>query len=346
MGGSGGSSIIGRAMQALPIGVPKLIVSTMASGDTKVYVGSSDIAMMHSVVDIAGINGVSERILGNAAAAVAGMASAYAAFRPCRPAKPVIGATMFGVTTPCVDAARSWLEDHGYEVLVFHANGSGGRAMEALMASGDITGVLDITTTELVDEVVGGILSAGPGRLDMAGSLGLPQVVSLGALDMGNFGPIDTVPERYRGRNLCRHNAATTLMRTTPEESAAVGRLIAAKLNRAAGPLTLFIPLRGVSTLATPGGVFHDPAADEALIGALRAGLGRLVEVVEVDTDINDPAFARAMAQRLDQHYRAWAEGRSHGLQTSNGASMTGKEAREGAATRGHGAAAGVGRQQ
>jgi uncharacterized protein (UPF0261 family) len=263
--------------------------------------------MMYSVVDIAGINGLSEQILGNAAAAVAGMSRAYAAFRSGRPAKPVIGATMFGVTTPCVTAARQWLEHRGYEVLVFHATGTGGRSMEALMASGHITGALDITTTELVDELVGGTLSAGPDRLEMAGRLGIPQVVSLGALDMGSFGPIDTVPEKHRKRNLYRHNPAVTLMRTTPEECAELGRVVAAKLNRATGPLTVFIPRRGFSAIATEGGVFYDPKADEELIGELKAGLDAAVEVVEMDTDINDPAFAHAMAQRLHEHYQAWA---------------------------------------
>lgn len=315
MGGSGGSSLIAGAVRGLPIGVPKLIVSTMASGDTRPFVGSSDVTLMNSVVDIAGINGVSERILGNAAAAVAGMARHYAEFVPRASGKPRIGATMFGVTTPCVDEARARLEDLGYEVLVFHANGSGGRAMEALIASGELSGVLDVTTTELVDEVVGGILSAGPERLDMAGLRGLPQVVSLGALDMGNFGPIDSVPARYRERNLCRHNAATTLMRTTPEECAAVGHLMAAKLNRALGPLTVFVPLRGFSAIGTEGGVFHDPEADAVLIGELKAGLDPRVEVVEMDTGINDPAFATAMARRLHEHHQGWAGRRRPGEQ-------------------------------
>jgi uncharacterized protein (UPF0261 family) len=318
MGGSGGSSIIGRAMQSLPIGVPKLIVSTMASGDTRPYVGASDIALMYSVVDIAGINTLSERILGNAAAAMAGMAAAYAVFRPAGSTRPLIGATMYGVTTPCVTAARQWLEDRGYEVLVFHATGTGGRSMEALMASGHITGALDITTTELANEVVGGVLSAGPDRLEMAGSLGLPQVVSLGALDMGAFGPIDTVPGKYRERNLYRHNPAVTLMRTTPEECAALGRLMAAKLNRATGPLTVFIPCRGISAIATRGEVFYDPKADQALIAELKAGLDPSVEVVEMDTDINDPVFAHAMAQRLHEHYQAW-ESRNQDVTVASG---------------------------
>jgi len=306
MGGSGGTSLVSRAVQTLPLGVPKLIVSTVASGNTRAYVGTSDLALMYSVVDIAGINSVSERILGNAAAAMAGMARRYAAFQPGPGGRPRLGATMFGVTTPCVNTARRWLEEHGYEVLVFHATGVGGMSMEALMRDGHITGVLDVTTSELADEAAGGVLSAGPNRLEAAGSLGLPQVVSLGGLDMVNFGPIDTVPDRYRERNLYRHNPAVTLMRTTPEECAALGRVMAAKLNRAVGPLTVFIPRRGISAIGIRGGVFHDPEADEALIGELRSHLEPSVEVVEMDTDINDPAFAHAMAQRLHEHYQAW----------------------------------------
>lgn len=307
IGGSGGSSIAAAAMQALPVGVPKLIVSTMASGDTRPYVGTSDIAMLYSVVDIAGINGVSEKILTNAAAAIAGMARVTDGFVSRIPKKPLIGATMFGVTTPCVTTARERLEALGYEVLVFHATGSGGRSMEALMQAGFITGVLDATTTELVDELVGGVLSAGPDRLEMAGALGIPQVVSLGALDMCNFGPRDTVPAQFSERNLYVHNATVTLMRTTEEECAELGRTIARKLNAARGPLTVFIPLGGVSMIATPGGPFYDPAADVALVRELKGGLRPDIELVEMATDINDPAFATAMADKLDAHYRAWA---------------------------------------
>ncbi len=311
LGGSGGSSIIAAAMQALPVGVPKMLVSTMGSGDTRPYVGTSDIAMMYSVVDIAGINGLSEKILTNAAAGMAGMARAAASFTSSIEAKPLIGATMFGVTTPCVTTAREILESKGYEVLVFHATGAGGRSMEALMKSGFITGSFDITTTELVDELVGGVLSAGPDRLEMAGALGIPQVVSLGALDMCNFGPKDTVPDKFKNRNLYVHNATVTLMRTTEEECAELGRIIARKLNAATGPLTLFIPLGGVSMIDVPGAPFYDAAADAALIRELKAGLRPEVEVVEMATDINDPAFARAMAERLDELYRSWAEAKA-----------------------------------
>ena len=307
LGGSGGSAIISAAMQALPVGVPKLLVSTMASGDTRPYIGTADIAMMYSVVDIAGINEISERILSNAAAAAAGMALAAAEFVPAGGAKPLVGATMFGVTTPCVTVARELLEERGYEVLVFHATGAGGRSMEALMKGGFITASLDITTTELADELVGGVLSAGPDRLEMASALGIPQVVSVGALDMVNFGPLDTVPAQFKDRNLYVHNPTVTLMRTTEGECAELGRIIARKLNAAKGPLTVFIPLRGVSMIDVPGKPFHEPDADAALFRELRAGLRPDVEVVEMDTDINDPAFARAMAERLDAHYRAWA---------------------------------------
>lgn len=311
LGGSGGSSLVSAAMQGLPIGVPKLLVSTMASGDTRPYVGTSDIALLYSVVDIAGINEISERILGNAAAAIAGMATHAAAWKPRGGARPLVGATMFGVTTPCVTTARELLEERGYEVLVFHATGAGGRSMEALMAAGFISASLDITTTELADELVGGVLSAGPDRLEMAGSLGIPQVVSLGALDMVNFGPLDTVPPAFRDRNLYVHNATVTLMRTTREECAELGRIIARKLNAAKGPLAVFVPLRGVSMIDVVDKPFYDPDADAALVGGLRAGLRPGVELVEMDTDINDPAFARAMAERLDAMYRAWAAGRS-----------------------------------
>jgi len=235
------------------------------------------------------------------------MARSSASFVSKIPPKPLIGATMFGVTTPCVTKAREWLEERGYEVLVFHATGAGGKSMEALMKAGFITGSLDITTTELVDELVGGVLSAGPDRLEMAGALGIPQVVSLGALDMCNFGPKETVPPKFKDRNLYVHNATVTLMRSTEEECAELGRIIARKLNKATGPLTVFIPLGGVSMIAVPGGPFYDPAADAALIRELKAGLRPDVEVVEMATDINDPSFATAMAERLDELYRTWA---------------------------------------
>ena len=299
LGGSGGTAIATQAMRALPVGVPKLMVSTMASGDTRPYVGAVDVTMTYSVVDIAGINAVSARILANAAAAMAGMVTATAPETDS--GKPLVAASMFGVTTPCVTAARERLEELGYEVLVFHATGTGGQSMEALMRGGFITAVLDATTTELADDLVGGVLSAGPDRLEAAGELGLPQVVSLGALDMVNFGPLDTVPERFRDRRFYEHNPTVTLMRTTPDECAELGRRIARKLNAATGPLTLFVPLRGVSMIAVEGQPFHDPAADEALVAALHEGLDPSVYLRELDTDINDAAFATAMAERLHE---------------------------------------------
>jgi uncharacterized protein (UPF0261 family) len=297
LGGSGGTSIAATAMQALPVGLPKLIVSTMASGNVAPYVDVKDITLMYSVVDVAGLNRLSRRILANAAGAVCGMAEQAV---PPGVEKPLVTATMFGVTTPCVDRVRALLEAAGYEVLVFHATGSGGRAMESLINDGFITGVADITTTEWCDQLVGGVLAAGPERLDAAAAKGLPQVVSLGALDMVNFGPMDTVPAPFRDRLLYKHNPSVTLMRTTPGECAELGRIIAGKLNRATGPTALFVPLRGVSLIDAPGLPFHDPAADQALFDALRRHLDtRAVELVELDLDINDPAFAEAMASRL-----------------------------------------------
>jgi uncharacterized protein (UPF0261 family) len=302
-GGSGNTAIATAAMRALPVGVPKLMVSTMAAGDTRDYVGGVDVTLMASVTDVAGLNSVSSRILANAAAAIAAMVLAP----PPETARdrPLVGATMFGVTTPCVTRAREALEERGYEVLVFHATGTGGRAMEALIDGGFLAGVLDVTTTELCDELVGGVLSAGPERLEAAGRSGIPQVVSLGALDMVNFGTRDTVPPQFRHRNLYVHNPSVTLMRTTPEECAELGRRIARKLTAARGPVSVFVPLRGVSMIDAEGQPFHDPAADAALFDALRAGLdGSPVELVELDHNVNDAEFAIAMADRLDEHLR------------------------------------------
>jgi uncharacterized protein (UPF0261 family) len=302
VGGSGNSSIAGAAMRALPVGVPKLIVSTVGSGDTRPYMGASDVTMTYSVVDIAGINQISARILTNAAGAIAGMVKAEAP--PLAEQRPLVTASMFGVTTPCVTRARERLEELGYEVLVFHQTGTGGESMEELMRAGFIAGSLDATTTELADELVGGVLAAYPGRLEAAGELGLPQVVSLGALDMVNFGPRDSVPERFEGRNLYVHNPTITLMRTTPEECRELGRRIGRKLSGAQGPTALFVPLRGVSMIAVEGQPFHDPDADAALLEGLRETLGENVEVHEFDLDVNDEAFALAMADRLDEMIR------------------------------------------
>lgn len=300
LGGSGGSSIATRAMQALPVGVPKVMVSTMASGNVAPYVGVKDIALIYSVVDVAGLNCLSRRILANAAGAVCGMVEQTC---PEGENRPLVAASMFGVTTPCVDTLRRKLESKGYEVLVFHATGSGGRSMEALIADGFIAGVADITTTEWCDELVGGVLSAGPTRLDAAAERGVPQVVSLGALDMVNFGPFDTVPQRFRNRLLYKHNPTVTLMRTTAQECAELGRIVATKLNAAKGPVTLFIPLGGVSMLDAEGKPFWSPEADAALFEAVRKNLDRRkVDLVELDCNLNAPEFAEAMAERLLQY--------------------------------------------
>jgi uncharacterized protein (UPF0261 family) len=302
-GGSGGTAIATRAMRALPVGAPKLMVSTMAAGNTVDYVGASDVTLMASVTDVAGVNSISGRVLANAAAAMAGMLRAPDV--ELGEQRPLVGASMFGVTTPCVTAAREELEARGYEVLVFHATGAGGRAMEGLMDSGFIQGVLDVTTTELCDDLVGGVLSAGPDRLEAAGRLGLPQVVSCGALDMVNFGARDTVPPQFEDRNLYVHNPSVTLMRTTPEECAELGRRIARKLSSATGPTALFLPLGGVSMIDAEGQPFHDPEADAALFDALREGLDGNVELVEMDSNVNDPEFAAAMVDKLDEYMGA-----------------------------------------
>jgi uncharacterized protein (UPF0261 family) len=297
MGGSGGTSIGSTVMQALPVGMPKIIVSTMASGDVGPYVGVKDITMMYSVVDVSGLNRLSRRIFANAAGAIAGMVEQT---MPKADEKPLIGATMFGVTTPCVDRVRERMEADGYEMLVFHAVGSGGRSFEALISDGVFDGVVDATTTEWCDELVGGVLSAGPERLDAAGKKGIPQVVSLGALDMVNFGPRETLPAKFEKRNIYVHNPQVTLVRTTPEECAKLGEIIAEKLNKTTGPTALFVPLKGVSAIDVEGMPFHDPVADAALFGAIRAHLDRSkVELVELDMAINDPAFADAMVARL-----------------------------------------------
>lgn len=303
LGGGGGTTMITAAMRTLPVGVPKVMVSTMASGDTKPYVDVKDVTMMYSVVDIAGLNPLSRRILANAAGAICGMVEQVL---PPTPERPLIAATMFGVTTPCVTQVREQLEAAGYDVLVFHATGSGGRAMEGLVDDGYFAGVVDVTTTEWCDEVAGGALSAGPDRLGAAARKGIPQVVSVGALDMVNFGPFDTVPERYRERTFYRHNANVTLMRTTPAECREIGLLIADKLNGATGPTVLVLPLKGVSMIDAPGQPFHDPEADRVLFETLRSSIGPNVRLLEVDANINDPEFAETitseMLSLLDEH--------------------------------------------
>ncbi|MCW2861919.1 MAG: hypothetical protein JWP48_3627 [Actinoallomurus sp.] len=305
VGGSSGSAVAARALRALPIGVPKLLVSTMASGDVGPYVGEADVTLMYSVVDISGLNSISRAVLGNAAAAVAGMALRYERARAGEAAQEtnrLIGATMFGVTTPAVDEAREHLTALGYEVVVFHATGSGGRAMEALAESGLLAGVLDLTTTELADDLVGGVLSAGPHRLEAAGRRGIPQVVSVGALDMVNFGPRDSVPDRFNDRLLYVHNPTVTLMRTTRTEMATLGARIAEKLAAATGPVEVFLPIEGVSAIDVAGGPFEDAEADAACFQALAKGLaGSEVAVHEIDAAINDPGFGRSAAQALHE---------------------------------------------
>lgn len=297
IGGSGGTSMATPAMRALPVGVPKVMVSTMASGNVAQYVGTSDIVMFPSVVDAEGLNAISMEIFSNAVNAVVGMVKNKKPIEHVN--KPLIAATMFGVTTPCIKTAKSYLEEQGYEVLVFHATGTGGKTMEALVRGGFIKGVLDITTTEWCDELFGGVLSAGPHRLEAAGQCGVPQVVSVGALDMVNFGPIDTVPEKYCGRNLYKHNPTVTLMRTTVEENVKLGEVIADKLNSAKAPTVLMLPLRGVSAIDGDGQPFDGPEEDKALFDTLRKNIGKNVELIEVDANVNDDEFSLAAAKKL-----------------------------------------------
>ena len=297
IGGSGGTSLATPAMRALPIGVPKVMVSTMASGDVSPYVGTSDIIMIPSVVDVEGLNDISKKIFSNAVNALVGMVQNQKEI--ASEGKPLLAATMFGVTTPCIKTAKAYLEEQGYEVLVFHATGTGGQCMEALIKDGFIKGVLDITTTEWCDEVVGGVLAAGPDRLSAAGKAGIPQVVSVGALDMVNFGPWDTVPEQFKDRNLYKHNPTVTLMRTTAEELKEIGGKIAEKLNAAKGDTVLMLPLKGVSAIDVEGAPFYDAEADAALFDTLRTQINDKVELIEMDNAVNDDDFALAAAKKL-----------------------------------------------
>ncbi len=292
LGGSGGTSLITAAMRALPVGVPKLMVSTVASGNVAPYVGPTDITMMYSVTDIAGLNRISRRVLANAAHAIAGMATHRAP--PAAEDKPAVGLTMFGVTTPLVTALVDSLQDT-YEPLVFHATGTGGQSMEKLVESDMIVAVLDMTTTEIADHIVGGIMSAGPGRMDAIATAGIPYVGSVGALDMVNFGALETVPSRFRDRNLYVHNAATTLMRTTPDENQRFGEFIASKLNAMTGPSVFLLPEGGVSLIDAPGQPFYDPAADDVLFGAIEGGVtASNVAIRRIPSNINDPEFVAA----------------------------------------------------
>ncbi|KYO68053.1 MULTISPECIES: Tm-1-like ATP-binding domain-containing protein [Thermovenabulum] len=303
LGGSAGTSIATAAMKQLPAGFPKVMVSTLASGDTRPYVGTKDITMMYSIVDISGLNRLSKQIIANAAGAICGMVNAKV---NAENEKPIIGATMFGVTTPCVTKVREILEKNGYEVLVFHATGTGGQAMESLIEDGIITAVADITTTEWVDELCGGVLSAGPHRLEAAAKKGIPQVICPGALDMCNFGPIDTVPAHYKNRNLYKHNPTVTLMRTTPEESKKLGEIIGKKVSEAKGPTAVIIPKKGVSAIDAEGKPFYDPEADKALFEALKENVKPPVEFIELDLHINDPEYAEFVANKLLELIKKW----------------------------------------
>ncbi len=296
LGGGGGTAIATAAMRALPIGFPKVMVSTLASGNTAQYVGVKDIVMFPSIVDVSGLNRISRQILTRAAGAICGMVETT---MPSAEDKPIIAASMFGNTTACVQHAQKLLENAGYEVLVFHATGIGGRTMESLVESGLVAGVLDITTTEWADELVGGILSAGPTRLEAAARTGTPAIVVPGCLDMVNFGARETVPVKFADRNFYQHNPQVTLMRTTPEECEQLGKVIAKKLNASTGPVTVLLPRQAISIISAPGQKFHDPAADSALFDSLSAHLRRDIPVIEMDCAINDTAFAEACVKAL-----------------------------------------------
>ena len=300
-GGSGGTSLVTPAMRRLPIGVPKVMVSTMVSGNVSQYVGTSDIVMIPSIVDVAGLNKISKTIFKNAIFAISGMLTAGNKLPADPPdTKPLIAATMFGVTTPCIDQAKNYLEKAGYEVLVFHATGTGGKTMESLINQGFFKGVLDLTTTEWCDQIAGGVLAAGEHRCEAAIKNKIPQVISVGALDMVNFGPIDTVPPQYRNRSLYKHNPTVTLMRTTAEENIAIAKKLAEKLNSAATKTILMLPLRGVSAIDAAGQPFYGPSEDKALFTTLEREISNPhVKFLKMDNNINDKVFAETAAQNL-----------------------------------------------
>lgn len=301
LGGTGGTSLATPAMRALPIGVPKLMVSTVASGNTSQYVGTSDVIMIPSIVDVAGLNAISRTVFQNAVKAAAGMLLLTDSIKEDAAEKrPTIAASMFGVTTPCVNMARELLTKSGYEVLVFHATGTGGRTMESLIEGGFIDGVFDLTTTEWCDEIVGGVLNAGPHRCEAAAKCGVPQIISVGALDMVNFGPFDTVPKQFADRNLYKHNPTVTLMRTTVEENRQIALKLSEKLNMAKEKTALFIPLKGVSMIDAAGQPFYGPEEDRMLFETLKKNIDNpVVEIIEMDAHINDESFALAAAQKL-----------------------------------------------
>jgi len=297
MGGSGGTSIATTGMRALPVGVPKVMVSTVGGGDVSAYAGTKDITFMPSIVDVAGINSISRSIYANAAGAIAGMVKME---KPAaKEEKPLAVASMFGNTTKSVDQARSILESNGYEVLVFHATGTGGKTMESLIADGYIVASMDITTTELADEVCGGVFNAGPERCLAASRAGIPAVLVPGCVDMANFWGIDTVPEKYRGRNLYQWNPNVTLLRTNVEENKRMGEMLAAAANASTAPVAFVLPLKGVSMLDSEGGQFWDPAADRACFEAIKKNVKPGIPVIEMDNNINDPAFSEKVAYTL-----------------------------------------------
>ena len=301
MGGTGGSTVVTSAMRALPVGVPKVCVSTAASGDTSAYVGTTDVTMIPSIVDVAGINRVSRIVFTRAAGAIYGMVEAEP--EEAADEKPVIAASMFGNTTECVEACAEALGEHGYEVLIFHATGTGGKTMESLVQEGLVDAVLDITTTEWADTVCGGVFDAGEDRLSAPGEMGVPHLIVPGCVDMANFGPIDTVPEKYRdgSRNLYEWNPSVTLMRTNVAENREMGRVFAEKANAATGPLAFLIPLKGVSILDGDGQQFCDREADQAMFDAIKASLNADIPVVELDCNINDAEFsAKAVEMMLE----------------------------------------------
>ena len=296
MGGGAGTAIGTSAMRALPLGIPKVMVSTLASGDVRGFVGVKDIVMVPAIMDISGLNRISRGVFTRAAAAICGMVEACV---PEADDKPIVVASMFGNTTKCVEAARAIIEKQGFEVLVFHAVGTGGQTMESLIEAGQVSGVLDVTLTEWADELGGGVMSAGPTRLEAAAQTGTPAVIAPGCLDIVNFWAPETLPEKYRGRRLYQHNAQQTLVRTDPDENAQLGKIIAGKLNMSAGPVAVYLPLRGISVLSSPGGPYHWPEADAALFESLRTNLRKDIPLHELDMNINDPAFATAMANGL-----------------------------------------------
>ncbi len=296
LGGGGGTSVACSAMRTLPLGVPKVMVSTVAGTDVSGYVGVKDIVMVPSIVDVSGVNRISREVFSRAAGAVCGMLETEV---PAGEDKPLVAASMFGNTTPCVETAKAILEQAGYEVLVFHATGTGGRTMESLIEAGRFAGVLDITTTEWADELVGGVLAAGPARLEAAARRGVPAIVTPACLDMVNFWAPPTIPRQFADRKFYEHNPNITLMRTTPEENRRLGEILAEKLNLSTGPAAVLIPLKGVSMIDSPGGVFWWPEADGALFQALRDNLRSDISVLELDCNVNDPEFARRCAETL-----------------------------------------------